>query len=215
MNNPRQVAQTFSPVLNVPSTVARSSVKSTTFAERKTESLVEAGRSNLIAYSAVTVHGARSAPARFIRAKAAVQLQWQSSNVPMTPPFSTPSKASYFFSGFHSATTSPFFGKLRICSPSGFAGPQPQHALFGAYFSWSDLSFIVEISQAAQPRSFCQRVPPANSQRWIGFSEDDAKPNRRRRSIFPLCDSICRFIPRVQTSLDRDAIHAQRRVSAA
>src|SRR5207244_6208566 len=84
----------------------------------------------------------------------------------MTPPFSTPSKASYFFSGFHSATTSPFFGKLRICSPSGFAGPQPQHALFGAYFSWSDLSFIVEISQAAQPRFFCQRVPPANSQRW-------------------------------------------------
>src|SRR5438874_13367539 len=63
----------------------------------------------------------------------------------MTPPFSTPSKASYFFSGFHSATTSPFFGKLRICSPSGFAGPQPQHALFGAYFSWSDLSFIVEL----------------------------------------------------------------------
>src|SRR5207244_8397938 len=96
--------------------------------------------------------------------------------------------------------------RSRICSPSGFAGPQPQHALFGAYFSWSDLSFIVEISQAAQPRFFCQRVPPANSQRWIGFSEDDAKPNRRRRSIFPLCDSICRFIPRVQTSLDRDAI---------
>src|SRR6266446_8589078 len=95
---------------------------------------------------------------RFIKSKAAVQLQWQSSNVPMTPPFSTPSKASYFFSGFHSATTSPFFGKLRICSPSGFAGPQPQHALFGAYFSWSDLSFILEISQAAQPRFFCQRV---------------------------------------------------------
>src|SRR5438552_19093406 len=85
----------------------------------------------------------------------------------MTPPFSTPSKASYFFSGFHSATTSPFFGKLRICSPSGFHGPQPQHALFGAYFSWSDLSFIVEISQAAQPRFFCQRVPPAKVDRLL------------------------------------------------
>jgi hypothetical protein len=76
----------------------------------------------------------------------------------MTPPFSTPSKASYFFSGFHSATTSPFFGKLRMCNPSGLAGPQPQQALFGAYCSWRDLSLIVEISQAAEPRFFCQRV---------------------------------------------------------
>jgi hypothetical protein len=86
----------------------------------------------LIAYSAVTVHGARSVPARFIRAKAAVQLQWQSSNVPMTPPFKIPGKASYFLSGFHSATTSSFLGKLRMCKPSGFAGPHPQQALFGA-----------------------------------------------------------------------------------
>ena len=62
----------------------------------------------------------------------------------MMPPFKTPSNASYFFSGFHCATTSPFFGKLRICSPSGFAGPQPQQALFGAYFSWSDLSFMLD-----------------------------------------------------------------------
>src|ERR1700747_779361 len=61
----------------------------------------------------------------------------------MTPPFRTPSKASYFFSGLHAATTSPFFGKLRICSPSGFAGPQPQQALCGAYCSWRDLSLIM------------------------------------------------------------------------
>src|SRR4026209_2877648 len=62
----------------------------------------------------------------------------------MTPPFRTPSKASYFFSGFHSATTSPFFGKLRMCNPSGLAGPQPQQVLFGAYFSCRDCdSFIV------------------------------------------------------------------------
>src|SRR5713101_3134216 len=56
----------------------------------------------------------------------------------MTPPFKTPGNASYVFWGFHSATTSPFFGKLRIRRPSGFAGPQPQHALLGAYFSCSD-----------------------------------------------------------------------------
>src|SRR5439155_11972972 len=35
---PRQVAHTFPPALNVPSTVARSFVSSTTFAERNTES---------------------------------------------------------------------------------------------------------------------------------------------------------------------------------
>src|SRR4029079_18632518 len=62
----------------------------------------------------------------------------------MTPPFRAPSNASYFFSGFHWATTSPFFVKLRICNPSGLAGPQPQQALFGAYFSWRACdSFIV------------------------------------------------------------------------
>src|SRR5436309_2462594 len=61
----------------------------------------------------------------------------------MTPPFRTPSKASYFFSGFHSAITSLFFGKLRICSPWGFAGPQPQQALFGAYFSWRDSALVM------------------------------------------------------------------------
>src|SRR5204862_7819667 len=64
---PRQVAQTFPPALNVPSTVARSPVRSTTLAERKIESFVGVGRSNLIAYSAVTVHGGRSSFARFIR----------------------------------------------------------------------------------------------------------------------------------------------------
>src|SRR5215475_2355299 len=61
----------------------------------------------------------------------------------MTPPFRTPSNASYFFSGLHSATTSPFLGKLRTCNPSGLAGPQPQQALFGAYFSWSESPLMV------------------------------------------------------------------------
>jgi len=59
---------------------------------------------------------------------------------PIIPPFRTPLKASYFFSGFHSATTSPFFAKLRICKPFGFAGPQPKQMFRGAYFSWSDCS---------------------------------------------------------------------------
>src|SRR5712675_90597 len=87
----------------------------------------------------------------------------------MIPPFKTPSNASYFFSGFHSATTSPpardsseFFRKLRICKPSGFAAPQPKHMFRGAYFSCSD-SLMRE--------------------RWIGFSEDDAKCVHRRRKI--------------------------------
>src|SRR5262249_1286005 len=61
----------------------------------------------------------------------------------MMPPFRTPSKASYFFAGFHSATTSPFFGKLRICNPSGFAGPQPQQALLAAYVSWRDCDWFI------------------------------------------------------------------------
>ena len=90
----------------------------------------------------------------------------------MTPPFRTPSNASYFFSGLHSATTSPFFGKLRICSPSGLAAPQPQQALFGAYFSWRDLSLIVETSQAAKP--------------W--FSTHALKSRRGDRSTFPFTE---------------------------
>src|SRR3954469_2056853 len=61
----------------------------------------------------------------------------------MIPPFKTPGNASYFDSGFHSATnSSPSpFGKLRMCSPSGLAGPQPKQALLGAYCSWSDCVF--------------------------------------------------------------------------
>src|SRR5436305_3756341 len=60
----------------------------------------------------------------------------------MIPPFSTPLNASYFASGFHSATISPSLGKLRICKPSGFAGPQPKQTFCGAYFSCSDGDFI-------------------------------------------------------------------------
>jgi hypothetical protein len=147
---PRQLAQTFPPALKVPSTVARSSVRLTTFAERKTESLVGAGRRNLMLYSEVTVQGGRSAFARFIKAKAAVQLQWQSSNVQITPPFNAPEKASYFFSGFHSATTSLFFGKLRMCRPSGFVGPHPQHELRAAYCSWSERFFMLSTNHSGK-----------------------------------------------------------------
>ena len=46
---PRQVAQAFPPAVNVPSTVARLLVDSTTLAERKTSPSVGVGRSNLIA----------------------------------------------------------------------------------------------------------------------------------------------------------------------
>src|SRR5204863_7839604 len=60
----------------------------------------------------------------------------------MMPPFNTPGNASYLFSGVHSATTSSPLGKLRMRKPSAFAGPQPQQELLGAYFSWSDCSFI-------------------------------------------------------------------------
>jgi len=116
----------------------------------------------------------------------------------MTPPFRTPSNASYFFSGLHSATTSPFFGKLRICSPSGLAGPQPQQALFGAYFSWRDLSLIVETSQAAKPWFFYPRVEESPRRPFHlriyrgGSASPKTMPNnRRRRSIFPLRDSSC------------------------
>ncbi len=61
----------------------------------------------------------------------------------MMPPFKTPGNASYFFSGCHSATTSSPLGKLRICKPSGLAGPQPKQAFRGAYFSWSEISFTM------------------------------------------------------------------------
>jgi hypothetical protein len=43
-----------------------------------------------IVYSAVTVAGGRSSPCVVIRWYAAVQLQWQSNSVPMTPPLSAP-----------------------------------------------------------------------------------------------------------------------------
>src|SRR5437764_1018600 len=132
---PRQVAQTLSPALSVPSTVARSPVDSVTVAERNTGALVGAGRNSLMAYSAVTVQGGRLTPALFIKCHAAVQLQWQSSSVPMIPPFKTPGNASYFGCGIHSATIFSPRGKLRTRTPSGLAGPQPKQALFGAYFS--------------------------------------------------------------------------------
>jgi hypothetical protein len=46
---PRQVAHTFPPAINVPFTVARSSVDSAIVAERKTGAFVGVGRSSLIA----------------------------------------------------------------------------------------------------------------------------------------------------------------------
>ena len=52
---------------------------------------VGVGRHSVIAYSAVTVHGGVSAPLLVIRWYAAVQFEWQSMSVPMTPPDSAPS----------------------------------------------------------------------------------------------------------------------------
>src|SRR5215470_14431504 len=100
----------------------------------------------------------------------------------MTPPFRTPSNASYFFSGFHSATTSPFFGKLRICSPSGFAGPQPQHVFFGAYFSWRDLSLTVElISRPNRGFSGNALTSRRGDRSTLKFAEVDRLLRRRRQ----------------------------------
>jgi hypothetical protein len=107
-----------------------------------------------------------------------------------------------------------------MCSPSGFAGPQPQQALFGAYFSWSDLSLIVEISQAAQPRFFCQRVEDSAFHLRIrkgGSASPKTMPSPIAEGaiFFRFRDSIYQFIRRVQTSSDKDAIRAQRKVSVA
>src|SRR4029077_20540604 len=81
----------------------------------------------------------------------------------MIPPFKTPSNASYFFSGFHSATTSPpardsseFFRKLRICKPSGFATPQPKHMFRGAYSSCSDCPAFIDSASSASSHSLSQ-----------------------------------------------------------
>src|SRR6266480_6434053 len=78
----------------------------------------------------------------------------------MIPPFKTPGNASYFCSGFHSAITSPFLGKLRMRNPSAFAGPQPQHELFGANFSWRDSLFIL-INHTTRPAVAPYHVDPA------------------------------------------------------
>src|SRR5213079_1399293 len=107
----------------------------------------------------------------------AVQLQWQSNSVPITPPFNTPSNASYFFSGFHCATTSPFFGKLRICSPSGFAGPHPQQALLGAYFSWRDSPLIV-LGEGGAPGG---RALPSNLIRRAQTRQDTGAIHAQRK----------------------------------
>src|SRR5437899_2457628 len=42
-------------------------------------------------------------------------------------------------------------GKLRMRNPSVFAGPQPQQTLFGAYFSWRDLSLIMDRALRSLP----------------------------------------------------------------
>src|SRR3954463_9385516 len=90
----------------------------------------------------------------------------------MMPPFKTPSNASYFFSGFHSATTSlpacdssPFFRKLRICKPSEFAAPQPKHMFSGAYFSCSDCWGFINSSSSSQSLSaLCAREKRAEEE---------------------------------------------------
>lgn len=69
-----------------------------------------------------------------MRCQAAVQFEWQSSRVPMIPPFKIPGKASWCGWGDQSQTTSSpsGVGKLRIRSPFSLAGPQPKQLFFGA-----------------------------------------------------------------------------------
>src|ERR1700736_3796284 len=78
----------------------------------------------------------------------------------MIPPFRTPGNASYLGCDFHSATTSPFFAKLRMRKPSGFAGPQPQQEFSGAYFSCSDCSMLtLSMLGLWRPRIFPELRP--------------------------------------------------------
>ena len=84
---------------------------------------------------AVTVQGGPSSPACTIRWWAVAQFMWQSRRVPIIPPFSIPSKASWCFSGCHSTTYAPSMKKLRMRSPFSFEGPHPKQALLGAYLS--------------------------------------------------------------------------------
>src|SRR6185369_10668606 len=72
---PRQVAQTLSCAINSPSTIALTSVDSTTCATSFTGRSLGVGRKSLIEYSAVTVQGGLSAPLFCIRCHAADQLQ--------------------------------------------------------------------------------------------------------------------------------------------
>src|SRR5687768_4656523 len=72
---PRQVAQTLSCAVSSASTIARSSVDSTTRATSLTARSLGVGRISLIVYSAVTVHGGLSAPDFVIKCHAADQLQ--------------------------------------------------------------------------------------------------------------------------------------------
>jgi len=100
--------------------------------------------SNLIAYSAVTVHG-RVILVRVLHQMIggrpiAMAIEQRADDAAIQK---LPQNASYFFSGFQWATTiAVFLGKLRICNPSGLAGPQPQQALFGAYFFLERLRFF-------------------------------------------------------------------------
>jgi hypothetical protein len=131
-NTPRQVAVTSPPAESAPSIVALRSPSSTTLASRCTSPSVGVGLSMRMVYSAVTVHGGRSSPRCRIRAMAAVQLQWQSSSVPMMPPLRTPGKASWCGPGRQVATSASPASKLRTCSPPGLAGPQPKQRSPGA-----------------------------------------------------------------------------------
>ena len=104
----------------------------------------------------------------------------------MTPPFRTPSNASYFFSGLHSATTSPFFGKLRICSPSGLAGPQPQQALLARIF----------------PGEICHSLWKLVRRQSRGSSTHALKSRRGDRSIFAFTEVDWLLRRRCQTIAD-------------
>ncbi len=115
------------------------------------------------------------------------------------------------FPVFRKAADMQSFGIRRTTTPTG---------ILRCVLFLKRLANHAEINEAAEPQFFCQRVEDNAfhlriRKRWIGCSEDDAKSNRRSRSIFPLRDSNYRFIHRGHGNLDTHAIRAQCKASAA
>ena len=91
------------------------------------------GRRRRIAYSAVTQPGGRSSERSRMRCIAAVQLAWQSSSVPMTPPLRMFVNAAWCGWGCHSAISSPWDPSwLPMPMPFALAGPHPKQIDCGA-----------------------------------------------------------------------------------